>query len=266
MDSVIMNNPPAKTKLRNEREIKGWSRKYVADKIGVSDYTVGQWERGKHAPYPEHIQRLCDLFGVNAAALGLTEIPLDVKKEEQESTGAPRPQENVVAVVSPFSFNTMTAGQATLLPRGRRIRLSSPITVTVLTFALAVIVGFSVYLTHSLPPAHIKPGGAWISPAGSTVGDVIHFAAYAYPTHAGEPAIDHVNFTMYWQGVDPRTWVVACVVHTPIHNHIFACDVNLRMLGTPSGQIFVSFDVYDRQGNVNLEPNGRHVFTYVPSS
>lgn len=260
---MLMNNPPAKAKLRIERKVRGWSRKYVADKIGVSDYTVGQWERGKHMPYPEHIQRLCDLFGTNAGALGLTETPLDVKKEEQDSAIVFSPQGHV-EVASPFSFNVATTGTATFLPRRKQIRLSSPITVTILAFA--VTVSLSVYVTRSFPPAHIKPGGAWISPTGSTVGDFIHLAAYAYPTNKGDPAIDHVNFTMYWQGVDPRAWIIACVVHTPIHNDIFACDVNLRHLGTPSGQIFVSFDVYDREGNVNFSPNGKHVFTYVPSS
>src|SRR5947209_18877259 len=39
----------------------------------------------------------------------------------------------------------------------------------------------------------IKPGGAWISPGGKTIGDVIPFAAYAYPTHSGDPEIDHVK-------------------------------------------------------------------------
>lgn len=260
---MILNDPHAKAKLRIERKERGWTRKYVAQEIGVSDYTVGQWERGKHTPYPEHIQRLCDLFGTNAATLGLTETPLDIKKEAQDSTVVSSPQEHVEEA-SPS--NAATTDTIASLSRRKRIHLSSPITVTILALALAVTVSLSVYVTHSLLPTHIKPGGAWISPAGTTVGNIIHFAAYAYPTNAGDPAIDHVNFTMYWQGVDPRTWVVACIVHTPIHNDIFACDVNLRHLETPSGKIIVSFDVYDRQGNVNFSPNGEHTFTYVPSS
>jgi hypothetical protein len=32
----------------------------------------------------------------------------------------------------------------------------------------------------------------------------------------------------------------------------------MASLGVPAGQIKVSFDVYDRQGNVNLAPNGEH--------
>jgi hypothetical protein len=95
---------------------------------------------------------------------------------------------------------------------------------------------------------------------------VIHFAAYAYPTHSGDPAIDHVNFTMYWQGVDPRKWVVGCVARRPVRDDMFACDVDLRELGVPAGEVRVSFDVYDRDGDVNLSPNGEHLFVYVPAA
>jgi transcriptional regulator with XRE-family HTH domain len=256
-----MNKPPEKTRLQVEREIRGWSRKYVAQEIGVSDYTVGQWERGKHTPYPEHIQRLCNLFGTNAGALGLTGVTLEFKKEWEERVGAttfsPNEQQEIGS-----SF--ATAGTTSSLPHEKQRHLPSFIIGMVL--ALVIAVSISLYVIHSLSPARIKPGGAWISPTGSTVGDIIHFAAYAYPTHVGDPAIDHVNFTMYWQGVGPRAWIIACVVHTPIHNDIFACDVDQRHLGTPPGQIFVSFDVYDRQGNVNFSPNGKHMFTYLPSS
>ena len=43
-----MSNPGRKTKskLQRERERRGWSRKYVAKDLGVSEYTIGQWERG----------------------------------------------------------------------------------------------------------------------------------------------------------------------------------------------------------------------------
>ncbi len=46
---------------------------------------------------------------------------------------------------------------------------------------------------------------------------------------------------------------------------MFACNANLRKLGAPTGQIIVSFDVYDRQENVNLAPNGEHTLIYSPT-
>lgn len=231
MDDSIQN---AGNRLQYERRRRGWSRQYVAKQLGVSEYTIGQWERGEHMPYPVHIQNLCSLFDTSAEALGLAGIPLEVHKD-QGDTG-------------------------TQVPHPKRWRLLFPIVGIVLV--LVVAVGVSRYI---LFPMHIKPGGVWISPTGSTVGDEIHFAAYAYPTSKGDPDVDHVNFTMYWQGVDPRTWVVVCAVHTPISKDVFACDVNLRLLGATPGPITISFDVYDRQGNVNEAPNGKHHLVYVPS-
>lgn len=108
----------------------------------------------------------------------------------------------------------------------------------------------------------ILPGGLWISPANSqTVGDVIHFAAHAYPTHPGDPQIDHVNFTIGWQGAS--SWKVACTVHPPTTGDSYKCDANLKQLGVPYGQIQVSFDVYNKLGNVNFAPNGVHTMSYV---
>ena len=56
-------------------------------------------------------------------------------------------------------------------------------------------------------PSIVLPGGMWADPSpknGETVSDVIHFAAQAYPTHSGDPAFAHVNFTLGSQG----TWKV----------------------------------------------------------
>src|ERR1700686_5672193 len=69
MDKSI---PNARNKLQSERRRRGWSRKYVAEQLRVSEYTIGQWERGEHMPYSVHIQELCNLFDTNAEALGLT--------------------------------------------------------------------------------------------------------------------------------------------------------------------------------------------------
>ena len=150
----------------------------------------------------------------------------------------------------------------------RKIKHKLLILSTILLILILVVVGIGFLIHIIYPPHHtaIKPGGAWISPGGKTIGDVIPFAAYAYPTHPGDPEIDHVNFTIYWQGVDPRKWIIACVASRPIRNDMFACNANLRKLGAPAGQIIISFDVYDRQGNVNLAPNGKHLLIYSPTA
>jgi hypothetical protein len=197
-------------------------------------------------PYPVHIQKLCNLFDINAEALGLTEVspevrPLEVDLEvdkEQADTTTPVP------------------------PLKRRHLLFSPVGLAFLLVIAAVVIAYAIHPIFSL---HIKPGGAWISPVGSTVDGVVHFAVYAYPTSKGDPQIDHVNFTAYWQGVDPRAWKVLCALQVPISRDVYACDANLRLLGATPGPITISFDVYDRQGNVNEAPNGKHHLVYVPS-
>lgn len=237
MDNPI---PHARNRLQSERQRRGWSRRYVADQLEVSEYTIGQWERGKHMPYPIHIQKLCNLFDTSAETLGLT----------TEASGLSEvPPEAHAGQVNPTKFSSRTKRRFLVALVG-------------LVLVLVAAAGLSRY---ALFPVHIKPGGAWISPTSSTVGDAVHFAAYAYPTNSGDPAIDHVNFTMYWQGVDPRTWKVVCDVRTPMSKDIYACDVNLRLLGATPGPIIISFDVYDRQGNVNEAPNGEHHLIYMSS-
>jgi surface antigen len=110
----------------------------------------------------------------------------------------------------------------------------------------------------------ILPGGVWISPMdGQAVGDQLHFAAHAYPTHTSDPLIKQVNFTINWPGAS--SWKIACTVPPPAAGDIYSCDVNLKQLGVPFGQVQVSFDVYDQAGNVNLAPNGVHTLIYAPS-
>ncbi len=236
-----MQTPPQKkkSKLQSAREHRGWSRKYVAQQIRVSEYTIGQWELGKHMPYPEHIQRLCKLFETNAETLGLVDSTAASSGDERER----------------FS-TTIATGQK------RKRHLFYTISGGVLI--LVVALGLIVYVIRPFSPLHIKPGGEWISPVGSTTGDIVHFAAYAFPTNNGDPQIDYVNFTALWQGIDPRTWKIVCVARVPVRKDVYACDANLQLLGAPPGQIIISFDVYDRQGNVNLAPNGKHRLMYVP--
>jgi len=227
-----------KSKLQSAREHRGWSRKYVAQQIRVSEYTIGQWELGKHMPYPEHIQRLCKLFETNAETLGLVDSTAASGDEGERSntriaTGHERKR---------HLFYVICGG----------------------VIVLVVSLGLIVYVVRPFSSSHIKPGGAWISPVGSTTGDIIHFEAYAYPTNNGDPQIDHVNFTAYWHGVYPRTWKIVCVARVPVRKDVYTCDAHLRLLGASPGQIIISFDVYDRQGNVNLAPNGMHRLMYLP--
>ena len=91
--------------LRAERELRGWSQKYVADQIGADHYYLSRWERGNIAPSPYYRQKLCDLFGKNAKELGLLR-------------GQPGPENDPVEepLILPSSPDTRVSDPAIPLP------------------------------------------------------------------------------------------------------------------------------------------------------
>ena len=272
-----MQPPDKKLKLKEvltrERNQRGLSQQEVADAIGASLRNYQRWEGGETFPQSHYWRKLQEFFSssldevtvLDPTEQGLQEQPIPTgissheKQTDQSSSATSSPTDERKAE-TPRNRHHMP-------PTSEQERKHTRFVASAISLilVLAIIgIGFLFQIVHPFHPTPIKPGGAWISPSGKTIGDVIHFAAYAYPTNNGDPEIDHVNFTVYWQGVDPRKWIIACVARRPIRKDVFACDVNLRKLGAPVGQIIVSFDVYDRQGNVNLAPNGKHTLMYLP--
>jgi transcriptional regulator with XRE-family HTH domain len=69
-----VSNTPAKRPnhhLRHVRELRGWSQGRLAEEIGTDEKRIGVWERGESIPSPFFQEKLCNLFGKNAAELGL---------------------------------------------------------------------------------------------------------------------------------------------------------------------------------------------------
>jgi len=60
-------------RLKHERERRGWSQSKLTGLVGTNPATIGRWERGISLPYPVHREKLCELFGKDARALGLIE-------------------------------------------------------------------------------------------------------------------------------------------------------------------------------------------------
>lgn len=253
-------------RLRNEREIRGWSRDYVAEKIGGDSQSVGRWERGVTFPSPYYRQALCELFRMNAKELGL--IKEDTKNSSVLYTEGGELQSEEINIKKPQDVLTVRSSTRLSLDyRGLLVLIA----ISGMVIALSALF-FSLFYWRLLTPsfsqpsriatlAHIKPGGLWVNPAnGQIVHGIMHFAAQAYSTNPGDPVVNHVNFTVSWGG----RWQVACIAYPPANGNIFACDANLSRLDAPVGQIKVSFDVYDQKGNVNFAPNGEHTISYSP--
>ncbi len=64
--------------LKEARELRGWSQKYVAEQIGADRYYLSRWEHGTASPSPFYRQKLCALFNKNAQELGL--VPQKVSR------------------------------------------------------------------------------------------------------------------------------------------------------------------------------------------
>lgn len=240
---------PPNELLKAHRKRCCWSQEDLAEKIGTTPKNVGRWERGETSPGPYYCQKLCEVFDLKPWELGLLQEDPALRPPAGSDTDS-------AARRRPF-FETF-------LPKHPSWRVG----LAIVCLLVVIAVGFFRLGKFFATPAHahIEPGGSWISPMDKqAISGVIHFAAYAYPTNPGDPAIDHVNFTAWWQGVDPQKWVIVCAVHVPLSKDVFSCDVNLAKLGALAGQIQISFDVYDRNGNYNKAPNGEHLVAYSPS-
>ena len=69
MDSTsrIITKP---TTLRGLRDSSGLSLKEVADVLGVTAATVSNWELGRRTPTADHVEKLCEFYGVKPSDLG----------------------------------------------------------------------------------------------------------------------------------------------------------------------------------------------------
>jgi tetratricopeptide (TPR) repeat protein/transcriptional regulator with XRE-family HTH domain len=79
--------------LRQERELRGWSQKYVAEQIDAASYYISRWECGAASPSPYFRSKLCTLFAKNAQDLGLLRDELEQSSSEiTHATSSPKQQ------------------------------------------------------------------------------------------------------------------------------------------------------------------------------
>ncbi|GHO97203.1 hypothetical protein KSF_072510 [Reticulibacter mediterranei] len=76
-------------RLKQARELRGWSQAKVAELIGTDATTVSRWERGIFSPTPYFREKLCVLFEKNAEELGLLETS-QPSQQPEHTTGTAR--------------------------------------------------------------------------------------------------------------------------------------------------------------------------------
>ena len=170
-----MNNKstsPINKALRNERLLREWSQKDVADHLGTTTVTVNRWERGIQQPSPIFRFKLSALFGKSEAELGLllTEkatndptIPLSSLKEstsiapqghaaeEQVSEEQQLEQRNITQVDTKIIINTINATVPLLTKSPTSIRLfQQPHRLTRIFLLISVFLVVSIGIGASL--------------------------------------------------------------------------------------------------------------------
>jgi tetratricopeptide (TPR) repeat protein/transcriptional regulator with XRE-family HTH domain len=75
---------PITSRLRQEREQRGWTQSEVAERIGSTRINVGRWENGITVPGPYYRQKLGELFGKSIAELGLLSENEEERDREEE--------------------------------------------------------------------------------------------------------------------------------------------------------------------------------------
>src|SRR5437660_608108 len=74
--------------LSQARHKKHWTLEEASERIGVDVNTLHKWEKGKATPRAYNIQRLCEVYGCSAEALGLEgEMQQSSAVLSPESTG-----------------------------------------------------------------------------------------------------------------------------------------------------------------------------------
>lgn len=104
------------SRLRQERERRGWTQSEVAEKIGTTQINVSRWENGVTVPSPYYRQKLAELFSTSIQDLGL------IHENSQEHQGdIPSPSNTPIAALSspiwsvPYRRNPFFTGREGIL-------------------------------------------------------------------------------------------------------------------------------------------------------
>jgi transcriptional regulator with XRE-family HTH domain len=72
-------------RLKQQRELKGWSQAKLAEEVGTTQKIVSRWESGVSKPQPYYREKLIELFGMNAKELGLLDNDILPDEDDREA-------------------------------------------------------------------------------------------------------------------------------------------------------------------------------------
>src|SRR6266545_1561793 len=84
-----MEEKKPNTLLRLERELKGWSQKALAARVGTNEQSVNHWESGLHKPSKYFQAQLCQLYGKSAEELGFMHKPEMTNEKKEGALASP---------------------------------------------------------------------------------------------------------------------------------------------------------------------------------
>jgi hypothetical protein len=95
---------------------------------------------------------------------------------------------------------------------------------------------------------------------------VLFLEAQAYPSGAGAPSIDRVQFTAWWPALGPESgpWKVISIYRTRNGSDRYERALIPADIGAPVGDIKISVDVRNPAGQARCATNGTHIVRFSP--
>src|SRR5579859_7124053 len=121
------------SRLRQERERRGWTQSDVAERVRTTRINVGRWENGQTFPSPYYRQKLAELFGKSLQELDLIPEGAEERNEENVPLEESNPPLSPPIWSVPYRRNPFFTGREeilahlyTVLRSSRTVALTQP--------------------------------------------------------------------------------------------------------------------------------------------
>lgn len=103
------------SRLRQERERRGWTQSEVAERVRTTRINVGRWESGQTFPSPFYRQKLAELFGKSLQELDLIPEGAEERGEDSVPLAENNPSLSPPIWNVPYRRNTFFTGREEIL-------------------------------------------------------------------------------------------------------------------------------------------------------